>query len=94
MRGGAKRQCDGPLGGFLFDDADFGRFFARVCTTDGEPLLNEAARGELAGLGAAHGARAAGFVEFVLVRTPAFRPSAADGPGPSGAVKRPERFPM
>ena len=58
-------------GTFLFDDSDFSRFFARVCTEDGEPLVTVHDREKLGD------ARLANFLEFMLVRDPAIRPSAA-----------------
>ena len=57
-------------GAFLFDESDFSRFFARVCTEDGESLVTVHDREKLGD------ARVANFLEFMLVRDPAIRPSA------------------
>ena len=59
-------------GKFLFDDNDFARFFARVCSGSGEPIVTELDRQRL------KDPRLAAFLEFVLVRDPAIRPSIED----------------
>ena len=56
----------------MFDDNDFSRFFARVCSESGEPIITESDRERLGD------ARLAAFLEFVLVRDPAIRPSIED----------------
>ena len=56
---------------FARDDAGCDPFFARVCTEDGEPLVTVHDREKLGD------ARLANFLEFMLVRDPAIRPSAA-----------------
>jgi hypothetical protein len=59
-------------GKFLFDDNDFSRFFARVCSESGEPIITNKDKESL------EDPRLAAFLEFVLVRDPAIRPSIED----------------
>ena len=59
-------------GKFIFDDQDFSRFFARVCSESGEPIVTDSDRKTLGD------PRIATFLEFVLVRDPAIRPSIDD----------------
>ena len=59
-------------GKFLFDDNDFARFFARVCSESGEPIVTDIDRERL------KDPRLATFLEFVLVRDPTIRPSIED----------------
>merc|ERR1719198_1189256 len=59
-------------GKFLFDDIDFSRFFARVCSESGEPIITDSDRQRL------KDPRLAAFLEFVLVRDPLIRPSIED----------------
>ena len=59
-------------GDFLFDDQDWTRFFVRVTTSSGEPIITQATRESL------QNDAVAGFLQFVLVRDPMRRPTTRD----------------